>query len=215
MKKKSLLLVLALVLVVSTVVGTTLAWLQDTTGEVKNTFTTSGIDISLTETPNAKSDPNKTENDIWKAAMIPGYKYAKDPKVTVEDATTEEIYLFVKFEVTNPNQYVTYTSTLTAANGWTQGTGTGTGGNGVPTNVWYRTVKPTDATKEWYLLQGEGTDNLKNGYVAISGNLTKDNMPAASATPELVYTAYACQYMKNNTENFTPAEAWEILNPTT
>lgn len=207
MKKKSLLLVLALVLVVSTIVGGTLAWLVDTTDEVKNTFTTAGIEITLTETPNYDSNGDKV-NDKWQAAMIPGYEYAKDPKVTVETSTTEDIWLFVKFEEkNNASTYLTYTSTLTDANGWTQGTGTGEGGNGVPTNVWFRIVKAADTTKEWSLLE--------NNKVTVKDTLTKDNMPASTATPELTYTAYACQYMKNNTQNFTAAEAWANVNPST
>ena len=36
---------------------------------------------------------------------------------------------------------------------------------------------------------------------------------AAALIPLLTVTAYASQYMKNNTENFTPADAWAKVNP--
>ena len=205
MKKKSLLLVLALVLVVSTIVGGTLAWLTDSTTAVTNTFTTPGIDIDLTETWNTDTNSDGTE-DAWTAKLIPGYEYTKDPKVTVETTTTEDIWLFVKFEEKNAS-CLTYTSLLATAvdadgnKEWTQGTGTGEGGNGVPTNVWFRVVKASDTTKEWYL--------LKDNKVAVNDTLTKEAMSAQGFTaPELVYTAYACQYWKSADANFTAAEAW-------
>lgn len=205
MKKKIVILGLALVLAFALGIGGTLAWLTAQTDTVTNTFTTAGIDITLNETFNTDSDDDGT-NDEWQAKMVPGYTYAKDPKVTVESTTTEDCWLFVKFEETNnPSTYLDYTSTLTAANGWTQGTGTGEGKNGVPTNVWYRHVEANAETKSWYLLQGNTT--YANGCVSVKSTVTKDNMTtAASAT--LTYTAYACQYYKNNTEPFTAAEAW-------
>lgn len=215
MKKKSLLLVLALVLAVTAAVGGTLAWLTDSTTEVTNVFTTAGIDVELTETWNAKSTPNSTANDCWKAQLIPGYSYTKDPKVTVK-ANSVDCYLFVKFEennvsVTKGNTTVKcldYTSNLSVTgSGWTQGTGTDTGGNGVPTNVWYRKVTSSTADQSWELLQ--------NNSVKVNENLTKDFMPAANAAPELVYTAYASQLYKSAGAEFTAAEAWANAQPTT
>lgn len=219
---KVLVLALAMVLLVTATVGGTLAWLTDKTDEVKNTFTTAGIKIELTETWNYDSDNDNT-NDSWRAALVPGYEYKKDPKVSVDaTVTTEDIYLFVKFEENNitaadgQTKYLDYTSNLKTPD-WTQGTGTDEGGNGVPTNVWYRVVKATDETKSWNLLAGkEGDANLKDGYVKVNENLTKDKMPKATgnnaaATPELIYTAYACQYYKNVDTTFTAKEAWDIV----
>lgn len=71
MKKKSLALLVAVVLVIGCVIGGTLAWLTDSTEQVKNTFTTSDIDITLTETTGTEYK------------MVPGYTIAKDPKATV------------------------------------------------------------------------------------------------------------------------------------
>ena len=191
--KKKVISIVAVVLVLCCAIGGTLAWLTDKTGEVKNTFTPADIGVTLTETPNTDTDGND-ENDAWKAAMIPGFSYEKDPIVTVTDGSVD-CYLFVKFEEkNNASTYLTYTSTLTAANGWTQGDDTN-----IPSNVWYRVVKATDTTKTWNLLAGD--------TIAMKDTVTKDNM-ATAATAELVYTAYASQLYKSAGVEFTAAEAW-------
>ena len=126
--------------------------------------------------------------------MIPGFSYAKDPVVTVKGDSVD-CYLFVKFEEKgNPATYLTYTSTLTAANGWTQGDSTS-----IPSNVWYRKVTANAADQSWNLL----ADNT----IAVKDTVAKDNM-ADAAKAELVYTAYATQLYKSNGVEFTAAEAW-------
>lgn len=186
MKKKSLILVLALALIVATVAGGTLAWLMDVTDPVTNTFTVGDIDITLDES-----------EDNWSKQVIPGYTYEKDPVVTVS-ANSVDCYLFVKFEeVNNPADYFDYESTLTAANGWTKLDGTD--------NVWYRVVKNDDAVKSWNL--------LKDNTITVNGEkVTKANVNDA-ANAELIYTAYAHQLYKTQGSEFTPAEAWANLNP--
>lgn len=198
---KPMLIAMAVVLLLGCVTGGTLAWLTSVTDPVTNTFTTADVSITLTETFNTDSN-NDNKNDKWVAQMIPGYSYKKDPVVTVEDKS-EDCWLFVKFEEKyNASTYLTYTSNLTTDNGWTQGDGTA-----IPADVWYRTVLKTDGTKSWHLLSGD--------TVTVNAeSVTKDTMTAA-AKAELVYTAYAAQYKKNETDHFTPAEAWEVLNPTT
>lgn len=193
MKKKAWVSLVAVVLVLCCAVGGTLAWLTDKTGEVKNTFAPSDINITLTETPNTDTDGNG-ENDAWKADMIPGFSYTKDPVVTVKGDSVD-CYLFVKFEEKgNPATYLTYTSTLTAANGWTQGDSTD-----IPSSVWYRKVTANAADQSWNLLNGD--------TIAVKDTVAKDNM-ADAAKAELVYTAYATQLYKSNGVEFSAAEAW-------
>lgn len=186
-------LVLAMVLLVGGVISGTLAWLTDSTAGVNNVFTTADIGVTLVETKNLTSDGK------WTAQMIPGYSYAKDPVVTVTKNSVD-CYLFVKFEeknVTGANgfKFLEYTSNLDG-NGWTRGTGEG--GNGVPTDVWYREVTSSTSDQSWNL--------LKDDTVKISEGLTKALMP--DVTPELVYTAYASQLYKDAATKFTPAQAW-------
>ena len=62
------LVVLSLMMVLAVAaVGGTLAWLTDSTQEVKNTFTTSDIDITLAETTGTSYK------------MVPGFTITKDP----------------------------------------------------------------------------------------------------------------------------------------
>lgn len=197
--KKSFALLLALVLVVGCAVGGTLAWLTATTNPVTNTFTASDITIELKETMNPDGTEESNGVTNWTAQMIPGYTYSKNPKVTVK-ANSVDCYLFVKFEVTGTANALDYTSTLTADNGWTQGTGAGEDGNGVPTNVWFREVTSSAEDQSWEL--------LKDNQVKISEDLTKTGMPEANNAPKLEYTAYAFQLHKNATEDFTAAQAW-------
>lgn len=211
---KSLALVLVLVLVLGCAVGGTIAWFTDKTDDVVNTFTVGNIDIKLEETWNTDADGDGT-NDSWSAALIPGFTYTKDPKVTVE-AGSEDCWLFVKFvEKNSPSDYLTYTSTLTEANGWTQGDGTE-----IPADVWYREVSKSETDFVRYLLEGTGNGDLKNGYVTVKDTVVKAGstsgvvMPDAANTPELSYTAYAVQLYKTNGVKFTAAEAWDIA-PTT
>lgn len=201
MKKKAFALFLALALVVGGVVGGTVAWLTATSDTVTNTFTVGDVAITLDE---AKVDENgvavtpaeRVTNNSYK--LIPGTVYTKDPTVTVT-AGSENCYLFVKFEeIGNAPTYITYRSTLTAANGWTQGDGTT-----IPANVWYREVNKADTTRSWNLL-------VDDQIVIKADAVTKDTMTAASGA-KLQYTAYAVQ--KANIDS--AAAAWEVLFPTT
>ena len=194
--KKKLMTVLALVLVIAMSVAGTIAFLTDTTDPITNTFTVGKVDITLTETFNTDTDGDQ-KNDAWKAQLIPGTTYAKDPVVTVT-ADSEDCWLFVKFEEKNDAAtYLDYTSNLTAANGWTQGDDTD-----IPSNVWYRAVAKDAAVKSFHLLDG---DTVTIDSTAV----TNDNMNTA-ANAQLVYTAYACQ-----SANMSVEAAWAELNPTT
>lgn len=206
MKTKTIAMIMAMTMILVSLISGTLAWLIDSSEEVTNTFTTADIDIELYESKKPDGTEVEVKNGVgvtnWSAQMIPGYTYSKNPKVTVK-ANSVDCYLFVKFEVTGTTTALEYTSNLTG-NGWTQGTGTGEGGNGVPTNVWYREVTSSTSDQSWEL--------LKDNQVKISANLTKDDMPATA--PTFTYTAYACQLHDNNnaTDNtFTPAEAWKTI----
>lgn len=182
MKKKSLALLLAIALVVVGAVAGTVAWLTDRTEAVKNTFTTSDINIELKETKNHFQ-------------MIPGCTIGKDPKVTVKTGS-EACYLFVKLEKSeNFNQYMTYDM----AKGWTELQGNA--------GVYYRKVAAATADTAFEV--------LKDNQVTVKGTVTKEQMNALTADtyPTLTVTAYASQQFKNNTQEFTAAEAWDHIAP--
>lgn len=97
-KKKTLLMSLAAVLLVAAGVFGTLAYLTSTTETVENTFTVGNVNIDLDE---AAVDVygNKLEGEDRRTAneykLIPGYKYVKDPKVTVKSGS-DKSYVYVK-----------------------------------------------------------------------------------------------------------------------
>ncbi len=184
MTKKSAAILLALVLVLSCAVGSTLAWLTDSTEEVKNTFTTSDIDITLAESENL---------DLQ---MIPGHTITKDPEATVA-AGSEECYLFVKIEKSaNFDNFMEYT----VNSAWTKLEGAD--------NVYYIKIDSADKMGVAYSI-------LEDDQVTVKGEVTKDMMNGLTEAtyPTLTFTAYASQLMKNNTEEFTAAEAWTNVQP--
>ena len=180
MKKKSLALVLALAMIVVCVVGGTLAWLTATTPEVKNTFTTSDIDITLAETTGTSYQ------------MIPGYTIAKDPKVTVL-AGSEKCYLFVKVvKSANFDTFMTYDM----ADGWTALDGV----NG----VYYRVVDTADMGTAYSVLANDRVTVRDTVTKADMNALKADD----AIQPTLTFTAYACQYNNSNNTHFDAAAAW-------
>ena len=157
MKKKSLALLLAIAIVVVGAVAGTVAWLTDKTPSVKNTFTTSDIDIDLTET-----------NREYK--MIPGWTIAKDPTVTVK-AGSEACYLFVKLEESdNFDTFMTYEM----ADGWEP----------LPEapGVYYRKVAAATADTTFEVLQGNQV-TVKDKVTKEQMNaLTADTYPTLTVT---------------------------------
>ena len=191
MKKKTVALLLALVLVFGVAAGDTLAWLTAQSDTVVNTFTTSDIKVELKETTGTSYK------------MIPGYTITKDPKVKVL-ADSEECYLFVKLEKsTNFDSFMTYAM----ADGWTALPGVD--------DVYYRVV--TADGREGTSKINVPYSVLKDDKVTVSGSVTKANMNALTEAtyPTLTVTAYASQLYKSNTDKFTPAEAWANINPGT
>lgn len=191
MKKKTAALFLALALVVGATIGGTIAWLTATTTPVVNTFTTSNINITLTET-GADGKP-ATSNSYQ---MVPGYTIDKDPKVTVKTGS-EKCYLFVKLEKANNfDSFLTYE----IADGWTSLDDV----NG----VYYRVVDATTTDTSFSVLKGD--------KVTVLGSVTKAMMDGLSEAnyPKLTVTAYASQYQKNAETAFTVNQAWtNISNP--
>jgi len=188
-------MVLALVLLVGAAVGGTVAWLTSTPTPVVNTFTAANVEISLAET--------KTN-----FKMVPGCTIEKDPKVTVNESKTDvDIYLFVKIE--QSANYNDYMEDYKLADGWTE---LGSANPG----VYYREVKTTDNTKEFFV--------LKDNKVVVRDTVTKTMMEAIDgvvadgqaatadeelgARPTLTFTAYAIQKPQTG----TAAEAWAKLS---
>lgn len=194
-------------LILLAAVGGTMAYLTSSPEVVVNTFTVGDVNITLTETKyNGKDPDGKDSYDSAPAEgvdnsypMIPGKTYTKDPTVTVvttgDRATNIPIYLFVEMiEENKAANYLIYTPTLTTDNDWTQGTGT------IPSNVWYRTVNPTDNVLSWNLLEGD--------IITVNSDTVLETNMETAAAAKLSFKAYAIQ-----TETFSSAEdAWKEVS---
>ena len=207
MKKKSLALMMAVMLLFGVVVGGTVAWLSATSLEVKNTFTVGNIEILLNEKDidgDSDETDNVTVNDVTrdranKYKLIPGSSYEKDPKVTVK-ANSEDCWVFVKIEKSaNFDTFMTYTMTTT---GWTA----------LPDvdGVYYRKVTTSAVDQDFDVLDGN--------IVTVPNTVTKANMDTlytdgvidTNKLPTLTFTAYAVQYHATNIAD--AATAWTIAN---
>lgn len=200
MKKKAIVAVVALVLVLCCAMGGTLAWLVDSTTEVKNTFTYGDINISLWE-HELNDDGLTLSTDVFTGAeqtgfkMIPGNNIEKDPTVTVK-ADSEASWLFVKIEESdNFDDFMTYG----IADGWTQLT-VDAEGNEITDLIYYREVAATTADTNFAV--------LANDYVSVKDTVTKNMLKEdVFVAPTLSFTAYAVQRDTNIT---TAAQAWDI-----
>ena len=200
MKKKAIVAVVALVLVLCCAMEGTLAWLVDSTTEVKNTFTYGDINISLWE-HELNEDGLTLSDDVFTGAeqtgfkMIPGNKIEKDPTVTVK-ADSEASWLFVKIvESDNFDDFMTYG----VASGWTQLT-VDAEGNAITDLIYYREVAATTADTDFAV--------LANDSVSVRDTVTKDMLKdGVFVAPTLSFTAYAVQRDANIT---TAAQAWNI-----
>ena len=184
MKKKLLALSLCSIIAILAITGASLAWLQDTTDTITNTFTYGDINIQL------------VENSGSSYKMVPGDKIAKDPKITVETGS-EDCWLFVKIE--KSANYSTYLEDYILADGWIALAG--------QTGVYYREAV---AGNEFNVLANGGS-GYENGYVQVKTSVNKTQMEAIKSTgmPTLSFTAYAVQ--KSNVT--TASDAWNILFP--
>ena len=228
MKKRTVALLLAIVLVIGCGIGGTLAWLLDSDGEVKNTFTISDVDISLTETDSEDDDTDAQENTY---KMIPGHEITKDPTVTVK-ANSEPCYVFVKVEKIGGEVTVTESGNsveksfedfivYAMADGWIQGRANKEaegGKNGVPVNVYYCEITSIPTADTPFVVIGnkglDGTGTWKPNVVLVKPTVTKDMMQAVNEDnkePKLNFYAYASQIYKTNGKKFDVGEAWDLV----
>ena len=183
MKKfKLITLILAVSMLLTGVLGGTIAWLVDKTEPVVNTFTYGDINIDLDETPTPDDDDNPDTNEY---EMIPGEEITKDPKVTV-NTDSKASWLFVKLvKSANFDDFMEYQ----IADGWTQ----------------LKDAQGNDVVGVYFREVGEVVNEdivyevIKDNKVHVKETVTKEMLNAldpegAAATyPTLTVTAYAVQ----------------------
>ena len=203
MKKKTVALLLACVMMFGVAVGGTMAWLTAETPNVTNTFTVGNIEIELSETDEGIGIDTNTTDNANEYHFVPGDTLPKDPKATVK-ANSEACWLFVK--VTESNN-----SGLTGLTGkvinWGVDTTKWTAVDG-QNNVWYMYVDEATAKtgNSWYILTGNAT--YPNGCVTVNDGVTKDMISVINNTatkPTLTFDAFAHQ--SKNTDLATATTA--------
>ena len=183
MKKKLLSISLAVIVAVMAISGASLAWLQDTTQTVTNTFTEGKVDIDLYEhdyLPDSNTldtESKVTANNDYK--MIPGKVLPKNPTVVVK-AGSEACYVFVKVEKVNDVatflEYDIDTSVWTALNGYE--------------GVYYKEITN-------YTAEDTELNVLKNKVVTVKSDVEMSDMNGLTENtrPQLKFTAYAIQQL--------------------
>lgn len=196
MKKRTVALLCAAVMLLGVVFGGTMALLSHSSTPLTNTFTTADIDLTLVE--------NTGENYI----MAPGAVLDKDPTVTVAKGSAS-CYLFVKVEERN-NDIPEGKKPVAweIADGWTKV-------DGVDETVYCRTyIKPENPENGQY-----DFPVLKDNQVTISDELTQAYMKSRDAKPQLIFTAYAIQQdwlkREDGAPITAPADVWELAKTQT
>ena len=157
MKKRTLIILVALVAVFGMAVGGTIAWLTDQTESITNTFTVGNINIELEET-------------VREFKMVPGVTIAKDPKITVVSGS-EACYLFVKVEKSaNLDKFINYTM----ATGWTALT--------EADGVYYMVVDATTSDTTFSVLAGDQVTCKDTVTKAMMDVLTEATYPTLTFT---------------------------------
>lgn len=184
--KKTLTVIIALVLVVVMSVAGTVAYLTSQV-TVTNAFTVGNVTITMDEAKvdvyGVKDGDTRVTTNTYR--LIPGHTYIKDPVVHV-DADSENCWLFVKVENGISGLEATGTTTIAAqlaANGWTPIS------EGSNIYAYSRIATKADADVPVF------------GSFTIAGNAT---LPANGTGLDVVVTAYAIQ-----ADSFgTAAQAW-------
>lgn len=197
--KKTLTVLLALVLVIAMSVAGTMAYLTSTTDTVTNSFTVGKVAITLDEAQvdvygTAVTPATRVKANTYK--LIPGHSYTKDPTIHVA-ADSEDCYLFVKVEdgLTAIEADKTIAAQL-GTNNWKAVEGVA--------NV-YVYAKNTDAKT---IVPASKT--VTDVPVFGSFTLTSTASVADYANAQIKVTAYAIQ--ADGFAEKTPAQIWATAN---
>lgn len=205
--RKAALLLLAMLLALGGVIGSTAAWLSAQTEPVVNTFTYGDINIELEETDTEADKDDDPNTNTYK--MLPGETITKDPKVTVL-AGSEDCWLFVKLEKSeNFDDFLTYQVDVReesadgeeSKDGWIPLDGV--------EGVYYRAVAKSEENQEFLVIKGN--------TVSVRDDVTKDMLnaldetPGAETYPTLTITAYAVQYNLELEPIDSAEKAWALV----
>ena len=197
--KKTLTVLLALVLVIAMSVAGTMAYLTSN-DEVVNTFTVGKVAITLDEADVDNSTADKDRDKANAYNLIPGHVYTKDPTVHV-DPVSEDSWVFVKvvngianYEAKASDTDPKYTpiAAQIVANGWTA---LGEEYSGVYYKEYTKSTEGADLVV-FENFKIDGTANTVAGWSDIK-----------AGSNDIKVTAYAIQK-----DGFTAVEAWKEVS---
>ncbi len=181
--KKPLLSVLGLTLVAVLTVAGTLAYLQDESEEIVNTFKANGVTVTLTETTGETYD------------IIPGTTVKKDPTVTVDN--TLDAFVFVEITGdTSPQIAGPSLVDYEIADGWNVLT------DKEDYKLLWREVKAKDEVKKFSV--------LKDDQVTFSADLENDDMTLSGDRLRKVTLAFKATAIQKEPFN-TADNAWKQI----
>lgn len=208
MKRKTVAILMAAMLICGGAAGATMAWLTDSTATIRNTFTAGDVKIKLTEANPTETKVTATGEEHF-AKMVPGTVIEKNPKITVEKGS-EPCYVFVK--ITPSSNYEDFFGKVNVAQGWTKLNDISDG------TIYYSICGVSGGVAqgiltddvELYILQGN--DTYANGCVTVRKDVRKADMASLNENtyPHLSFQAYAVQY--ENVEDVE--EAWKQVPST-
>lgn len=164
--KKALAVGLSVALVASLAAVGTVSYLESTSGDVINTFSTNNVNVDLKETTG--EDYN----------IIPGTSQEKDPKVTVNASLPAWVYV----EVTDETQNLV---TWEIADGWTKLDGYD--------NVYYREFTPAEGEDGNTATYSVLKDNQVSYDASLTNEDMLDEDGALKTGIQLTFKAYAIQ----------------------
>lgn len=184
MKKKSVALLVAVVMLFGVAVGSTVAWLRTETGNVVNTFTVGNINIDLKEhdyvLASDSLDKTKEVTEEKEYKMVPGDTLPKDPFVRVK-ANSEDCWVFVT--VTKSSNFNTFMEFEIDGSKWEL-----VETNENTTVYRYKTIVSTKTEDQLFYI-------LKDNQVVVKTSVTKTQLDALTEAtyPTLTFKAYAVQ----------------------
>lgn len=211
MNKKTLILALSLMLIFCVTMGVTLAYLNESTDPVVNTFIPAELgSLELDENDTTDYNSNESDHDYL---VVPGQSITKDPRVTFsfsnENGEVVDAYVFVKIDAngwTSSTDGMTFTKTVGSVSDglsftidtfWTKLDGTPAG-----TYVYYKAVD-VDVPSTHVTNQKV----IANNTISVSTDIVKESIGQVSAAG-LTFTAYAIQQLGFN----TPLAAWSEVS---
>ncbi len=212
-KKRAIAIVLAAVLLISAVVGGTIAYLTSyPTSAVVNTFTVGKVDIDLKEHKLQDDGSLDTNTEVTNNSysFMPGDTLPKDPYVTVKEGS-EACWLFVR-AIETANTYGGGGKPIikfevaegTETTQWKQLSTEVTGEN--VSNIWYCSVPKANDNTKYHI--------LKDNQIKIASEITSDQAKAmtGASTPKLSFRAAAVQSANVSTVQAAYNEIKDELN---